>query len=45
VSTFPGEFHLEQRLALDMHREQRAPKRQQTTKTLHRARSKPDSLH
>jgi hypothetical protein len=33
--------HLEQRLALDMHREQRAPKRQQTTKTLHRARSKP----
>jgi hypothetical protein len=37
--------HLEQRLALDMHREQRAPKRQQTTKTLHSARSKPDSLH
>jgi hypothetical protein len=37
--------HLEQRLALDMHREQRAPKRQQTMKTLHRARSKPDSLH
>ena len=37
--------HLEQRLALDMHREQRAPKRQQTVKTLHRARSKPDSLH
>jgi transposase len=37
--------HLEQRLALDMHREQRAPKRQQTMKTLHKARSKPDSLH
>jgi hypothetical protein len=37
--------HLEQRLALDMHREQRAPKRQQTMKTLHDARSKPNSLH
>lgn len=37
--------HLEQRLALDMHREQRTPKRQQTMKTLHDARSKPDSLH
>jgi hypothetical protein len=37
--------HLEQRLALDMHREQHAPKRQQTMKTLHDARSKPDSLH
>jgi hypothetical protein len=37
--------HLEQRLALDMHREQRAPKRQQTMKTLHNARSEPDSLH
>ena len=37
--------HLEQRLALDMHREQRVPKRQQTMKTLHDARSKPDSLH
>jgi hypothetical protein len=37
--------HLEQRLALDMHREQRAPKRRQTMKSLHRARSKPDSLH
>jgi hypothetical protein len=37
--------HVEQRLALDMHREQRAPKRQQTLKTLHGARSKPDSLH
>src|SRR5205823_6043362 len=33
--------HLEQRLALDMHREQRAPKRQQTMKTLHKARSNP----
>jgi Transposase len=30
--------HLEQRLALDMHREQRAPKRQQTVKTLRNAR-------
>jgi hypothetical protein len=37
--------HLEQRLALDMQREQRAPKRQQTGKTLHHARSKADSLH
>jgi len=37
--------HLEERLALDMHREQRAPKRQQTLKTLHDARSKPVSLH
>jgi hypothetical protein len=37
--------HLEQRLALDMHREQQAPKRRQTMKTLHDARSKPDSLH
>lgn len=37
--------HLEQRLALDMQREQRAPNRQQTVKTLHRGRSKPDSLH
>jgi hypothetical protein len=37
--------HVEQRLALDMHREQRAPKRQQTAKTLHHARSEPDSLH
>jgi hypothetical protein len=37
--------HLEQRLALDMQREQRASKRHQTDKTLHRARSKPDSLH
>ncbi|MBV8894341.1 MAG: hypothetical protein JO266_20595 [Acidobacteria bacterium] len=37
--------HLEQRLALDMHREQRTPERQQTMKTLHDARSQPDSLH
>lgn len=37
--------HVEQRLALDMHREQRASKRQQTTKTLHDDRSEPDSLH
>jgi len=37
--------HLEQRLALDMHREQRAAKRQQAMKTLPSARSKPDSLH
>jgi len=37
--------HLEQRLALDLQREQRAPKRHQTRKTLHRARSKPKSLH
>ena len=37
--------HLEQRLALDMHREQRAPKRQLTMKVLHNARSKLDSLH
>ena len=37
--------HLEQRLALDMHREQRTPKRRQTVKTLNVARSKPDPLH
>ena len=37
--------HLEQRLALDMHREQRAPKRRRTMKTLHVPRSKHDSLH
>ena len=37
--------HLEQRLALDMHREQRAPKRQRTMKTLHDARSDPESGH
>jgi hypothetical protein len=37
--------HLEERLALDMQREQRAPQRQQTVKTLHVARSKPGRLH
>ncbi len=37
--------HLEQRLALDMHREQRTPQRQQTLKTLHCSRSHADSLH
>jgi hypothetical protein len=37
--------HLQERLALDMHREQRAPQRQQTMKTLHDARTNPDSLH
>ena len=37
--------HVEQRLALDMQRELRASKRRQTGKTLHCARSKPDSLH
>ena len=37
--------HLEQRLALDMNREQRAAKRAQTLKTLHHARSDPESGH
>src|SRR5437764_6314923 len=37
--------YVEERLALDMQREQRAPKRQQTVKTLHRARTQPGSLH
>ena len=37
--------HLEQRIALDMHREQRVPQRKQTTKTLHRARFGNDPLH
>ena len=37
--------HLEERLALDMHREQRTPKRQQTMKTLHDARSDGESDH
>jgi len=37
--------HLEQRLALDMQREQRAPTRHQTAKTLHQARSNTASLH
>lgn len=37
--------HLEQRIALDMRREQRAEQRAKTTKTLHRSRSKDQSLH
>lgn len=37
--------HLEQRLALDMHREQRAPNRRQTMKALHDARSDPENDH
>lgn len=37
--------HRERWLALEIHREQRPPKRQQTLKTLLDARSKPDSLH
>jgi hypothetical protein len=37
--------HLEERIALDMHREQRTPQRQHTTKTLHRSRSASDPLH
>jgi hypothetical protein len=37
--------HLQQRLALDMNRELRATKRGQTLKTLHHARSDPDSGH
>lgn len=37
--------HLEQRLALDMHREQRLPQQKQTTKTLHRSRSAGHPLH
>jgi hypothetical protein len=37
--------HLEQRLALDMNREQRAGKRARTLKTLHHARSDPESCH
>jgi hypothetical protein len=37
--------HLEQRLALDMHREQRAAKRACCLKTLHHARSDRDSSH
>jgi hypothetical protein len=37
--------HREQRIALDMNREQRAAKRAQTLKTLHRARSDPESGH
>jgi hypothetical protein len=37
--------HLEQRLALDMNREQRAAQRARTLKTLHHARSDPESGH
>lgn len=37
--------HREQRIALDMNRELRAAKRDCTLKTLHRARSDPDSGH
>jgi hypothetical protein len=37
--------HLEQRLALDMHREQRAGQRARTLKALHHARSDPESGH
>jgi len=37
--------HLQQRLALDMNRELRAAKRARTMKTLHHARSDPDSGH
>lgn len=37
--------HLEERIALDMQRDQRAPQRQLTVKTLHRARFKPRRLH
>ena len=37
--------HIEQRLALDMNRELRAGKRARTLKTLHAARSDPDSGH
>ena len=37
--------HLEQRLALDMHREQRAAKRASCLETLHHARSDRDLAH
>ena len=37
--------HLEQRIALDMEREQRAPKRKKTLESLHAERSPGDSLH
>jgi hypothetical protein len=37
--------HLEQRLALDMQREQRAAKRAESLKALHHARSDPESGH
>ena len=37
--------HLQQRIALDMNRELRSGKRTRTLKTLHRARSDPESGH
>jgi hypothetical protein len=37
--------HLEQRIALDMEREQRAPQRKKTLETLHAGRSLADALH
>jgi hypothetical protein len=37
--------HLEERLALDLHREQRATKRKQTVKTLHGSRAHPKPDH
>ena len=37
--------HIEQRLALDMHREQRAPERRQAMETLHDARSEREPGH
>jgi hypothetical protein len=37
--------HLEQRIALDMEREQRAPRRKETLESLHAERSLADSLH
>ena len=45
ISSVRTKCHLEQRLALDMHREQRGPQQKQTAKTLHRARSAADPLH
>jgi hypothetical protein len=37
--------HLEQRIALDMEREQRAPRRKKTLEACHARRSRADSLH
>jgi Transposase len=37
--------HLEERIALDMEREQRAPRRKMTLETLHAKRSRDESLH
>jgi hypothetical protein len=37
--------HLQERIALDMHRELQAAKRTQTLETLHHARSDPESAH